>query len=189
MQLAGAWVSLILSKSHTTGLVCVGSGLEESSLLGSDLVHAHLYQNLRTDLHLVWTDIPAWHKALTPILICCPISCPILQVHHQALLHSKPAGSKAKSVLWAMLEPWKESTPRFLELSSQVPVLSCDQMVAFALIGRFLQSHPHGGPVAMGGQCVAEASGTLGGHRRCSGWEGEQSHVLEFLKHQAVQFI
>lgn len=59
MQLAGAWVSLILSKSHTTGLVCVGSGLEESSLLGSDLVHAHLYQNLRTDLHLVWTDIPA----------------------------------------------------------------------------------------------------------------------------------
>lgn len=67
------------------------------------------------------------------------------------------------------------STTRFLELSSQVPVLSCDQRVALPLTGGFLQSRPHTGsqfPWADGESpqhSLAEASGTLRGHRRGSG--------------------
>lgn len=75
---AGVWVSLFLSKSHATLLVCAESEFEKSVLLISESVHAHLYSNLRADLHLVWTDIPAWHKALTPFHISSPTSptCP-----------------------------------------------------------------------------------------------------------------
>lgn len=56
---AGVWVSLFLSKSHTAIWVCTESESEKSLLLGSDLAHTHLYSNLRADLHLVWTDVSA----------------------------------------------------------------------------------------------------------------------------------